>query len=98
MSTGGWRVTLRVTRSRPRVTWDGPRSQTADFSHSHHFDVFVTVDRNLTFQQNLLSFSIAIIVLRAKTNRLADLRSLLPDLLAAVDAVPSGVATSVGTT
>jgi hypothetical protein len=34
--------------------------------------------------------------LRAKTNRLADLRLLLPVLLAAIDAAPPGIATVVG--
>jgi len=63
---------------------------------SQRFDAFVTVDRNLSFQQNLPSFSIAVIVLRAKTNRLADLRPLLPDLLVAIDAAPPGIATAVG--
>jgi hypothetical protein len=33
---------------------------------SQHFDVFVTVDRNLTFQQNLASFLIAVIVPSSK--------------------------------
>jgi hypothetical protein len=47
------------------------------------FDVFVTVDRNLSFQQNLVSYRIAVVVLRAPTNRLADLRQLVPELLAA---------------
>jgi hypothetical protein len=41
------------------------------------FDVFVTVDRNLSFQQNLPAFEIAVIVLRAASNRLADLRPLV---------------------
>ena len=63
---------------------------------SQRFDVFVTVDRNLSFQQNLPLFSIAVIVLRAKTNRLAALRLLLPVLLAAIDAAPPGIATVVG--
>jgi len=43
------------------------------------FEVFVTVDRNLSFQQNLISYPIAVIVLRAKTNRLADLKPLAPN-------------------
>jgi hypothetical protein len=34
---------------------------------SREFDVFITVDRNLAFQQNLGSFSIAVFVLDAKT-------------------------------
>ena len=38
------------------------------------FQVFVTVDRNLSFQQNVPAFAIAVIVLRAKSNRLSDLR------------------------
>jgi hypothetical protein len=42
------------------------------------FDVFVTVDRNLSFQQNLAALSIALVVLHARTNRLADLRPLVP--------------------
>lgn len=60
------------------------------------FDVFVTVDRNLSFQQNLTSHSIAVLVLRAKTNRLSDLRPLLPELLAAIDEAVPGRAVFVG--
>jgi predicted nuclease of predicted toxin-antitoxin system len=32
---------------------------------SNEFDVFVTVDRNLSFQQNIASFPIAVVVFRA---------------------------------
>jgi hypothetical protein len=60
------------------------------------FDVFVTVDRNLSFQQNLGSFSVAVVVLRAKSNRLADLRPLVPPLLAAIESAPHGAAQLVG--
>jgi hypothetical protein len=60
------------------------------------FDVFVTVDRNLPFQQHLPKFEIAVILMRAKTNRLADLVVLIPDLLAAVAVAPKRVVTPVG--
>ena len=63
---------------------------------SQHFDVFVTVDRNLSFQQNLDSFSVAVVVLRAKSNRLADLKPLVPSLLAAIASAPPAVATFIG--
>jgi hypothetical protein len=56
------------------------------------FDVFVTVDRNLSFQQNLAPLSIAVVVLCARTNRLSDLRLLTPELLAAVESTQPGVA------
>ena len=54
------------------------------------FDVFVTVDRNLSFQQNLPTFSIAVIVLRAPSNRLADLKPLIPELLARIPSAKKG--------
>ena len=56
------------------------------------FDIFVTVDRNLSFQQNLASHSIAVIILRAKTNRLSDLQPLVARLLAAIESAKSGAA------
>ncbi|XSC42092.1 DUF5615 family PIN-like protein [Bradyrhizobium sp. RDT10] len=59
---------------------------------SQHFDIFVAVDRNLSFQQNLNAFSIAVVVLQARTNRLADLRPLIPNLLVAIESAQPGVA------
>jgi hypothetical protein len=37
---------------------------------SEHFEVFVTVDQNLSFQQNVRALRIAVIVLHGRTNRL----------------------------
>jgi hypothetical protein len=54
------------------------------------FEVFVTVDRNLSFQQNLVSYPIAVIVLCAKANRLVDLKPLVPKLMAAMESVRPG--------
>jgi hypothetical protein len=60
------------------------------------FDVFVTVDRNLSFQQDIVSFSIAVVVLQARSNRLADLMPLVPSLLSAIEATPRGTAKFIG--
>jgi hypothetical protein len=62
---------------------------------AREFDVFVTVDRNLSFQQNLPPLSIAVIILHAPTNRLADLRRLVPQLLTAIASVRPGPATII---
>jgi hypothetical protein len=59
------------------------------------FDAFVTVDRNLPFQQDLSRFSIAVIVLRAPSNRVADLRGLVPQLLTALPVAKRGEVTWV---
>ena len=63
---------------------------------SQHFDVFVTLDRNLSFQQDLDSFSIAVVVLNAKTSRLTDLKPLIPNLLTAIESAPSGAVEFIG--
>lgn len=60
------------------------------------FDVFITVDRNLSFQQNLPAFTIAVIVLCAPSNRLADLQPLVPELLALIPSAKRGAVTYVG--
>jgi Domain of unknown function (DUF5615) len=57
---------------------------------SEDFDVFVTVDRNLAFQQNLTDLAIAVIVLEARTNRLADLKTLVPKLLLSISSARPG--------
>ena len=41
------------------------------------FDVFLTGDRNLAFQQNLTQFDLAVIVLEAPSTRLADTAPLM---------------------
>ena len=60
------------------------------------FDVFVTVDQNLPFQQHLPQFDISVILLRAKTNRIVDLVVLVPHLIAALPTAKKGVVTSIG--
>jgi predicted nuclease of predicted toxin-antitoxin system len=44
---------------------------------AQQFDVLVTVDKDLPNEQDVSAFHIAVIVLRARTTRLVDLRELL---------------------
>jgi predicted nuclease of predicted toxin-antitoxin system len=48
------------------------------------FDALITVDAGIPFQQRLSNRPFAIILLRARSNRLQDLLSLLPALLEAL--------------
>jgi predicted nuclease of predicted toxin-antitoxin system len=64
---------------------------------SQHFDVVVTVDRNLSFQQNLGVLTIAVVVIQARSNRLADLEALVPNLVAAIASAQPGHAEFIGT-
>lgn len=60
------------------------------------FDVFVTVDRNLAFQQPIAVFDIAVVVLRGRSNRLSDLRSLVPELLESIPIARQGTVMYIG--
>ena len=46
------------------------------------FDVLITVDRSMQFQQSISSLSFFVIILRARRTRLADLVPVVPQLLA----------------
>jgi predicted nuclease of predicted toxin-antitoxin system len=46
----------------------------------NHFKLFITVDRNLPYQQNLIRPTLTIIVLRAKDNTRETLRLLIPKI------------------
>lgn len=60
------------------------------------FDVFLTTDQNLQFEQHIHSFSIAVVVLCGKSNRLADLRPLLPQLCSIMGLLKPGTVTRLG--
>jgi hypothetical protein len=54
------------------------------------FDVFLTVDQKLQDQQNLSAFNIAVIVLVAPNNTLAELRPLMPKVLESLPTANAG--------
>jgi hypothetical protein len=60
------------------------------------YDVFVTLDQSLRYQQNLKGRPIAVVVMRAVSNRIEDLEALVPALLKAIAAARVGEATLVG--
>jgi hypothetical protein len=61
-----------------------------------HFDVFLTADRNLSQQQDLSSFDIAVVVLVATSNRFEDLRPLTPRILEVLPRAPRRAVTRIG--
>lgn len=48
------------------------------------YDVLITVDRNLPYQQNLTGLEIAVLILSAKRNSYVRLRPLMPKALSAL--------------
>jgi hypothetical protein len=80
----------------PQMGWAGIKNGQLLALAEAEFDVFITVDRNLSFQQNLPQFDLAVIVLQAASNRLADLKPLATQILDILATVAKGQATVVG--
>jgi hypothetical protein len=72
---------------------DGPLLAAMD----GRFDALITVDKSLPKQQVIATRSFAVVLLRARTNRLADLVPLVPELLAALSSARPGMVLEVGT-
>jgi predicted nuclease of predicted toxin-antitoxin system len=68
-------------RTAPEMGWGSKRNGELLALAVGQFDVFLTADRNLSYQRDISSFDIAIVVLVAGSNRLEDLRPLVPRLL-----------------
>jgi hypothetical protein len=54
------------------------------------FDVFLTGDQNLEFQQNISKRRLGVVVLCAASNALEDLVPLIPVALAAIETIQPG--------
>jgi len=80
----------------PQMGWAGIKNGQLLALAEEEFDVFITVDRNLSFQQNLPQFDIVVIVLQAPSNRLADLKPLIPKVLAILSTAAKGQAMVIG--
>lgn len=57
---------------------------------SGKIDVLISFDKSIPHQQNISSLSIAVFILRAKTNTYPDLKPLVPQALAALAQIQSG--------
>ena len=60
------------------------------------FDVFLTIDRGIEFEQNLKQLKIAVILVRVSSSRLAELQSRLPEILIALGSMRPGDFSHVG--
>lgn len=76
--------------------WAGKRNGELLTLAEGQFEVSLTVDRNVSFQNELHRFALAVVVLHAKTNKLSDLRPLVPELLALLGTVAPGKVVPVG--
>jgi hypothetical protein len=71
--------------------WSGKKNgELLQLMTGQGFEVLLTVDQNLRHQQKLQTVGVAVVVLVAASNRLADLLPLVPSALAALTTVRPG--------
>ncbi len=76
-----WRALPNHTVSTAgREGWSGVKNGQLLALAATRFDAFITVDKNLPFQQNLAALPIALIVLDARSIELSALLPLVPSL------------------
>ncbi|MGH9864015.1 MAG: DUF5615 family PIN-like protein [Candidatus Acidiferrales bacterium] len=63
---------------------------------ARNFEVFVTLDKSVQYQQNLSGCNIPILVIRAKSSRVADILPHIPACLRALRSIKPGQLVQVG--
>jgi hypothetical protein len=75
--------------------WAGLKNGVLLERAAEEFDVLLTVDRNLEYQQDFSGLALAVIVVHAPSNDIAVLRPLMPAVLEALPRAKPGVVTHV---
>lgn len=60
------------------------------------FDVLLTVDQNIEYQQNIAELPLAVVIMVASNNRLEALEPLIPQVIRALETIHPGVVHRVG--
>jgi predicted nuclease of predicted toxin-antitoxin system len=77
-------------KSVTRLGWAGLKNGALLARAQKHFDLLITMDNPMVSQQNLSKLQIALIVLRAPSNRLADTGPLMPKVLSRLTKLKPG--------
>jgi predicted nuclease of predicted toxin-antitoxin system len=69
-----------TVRTVVEMGWSGVKNGKLLALAANDFDAFITVDKNLPYQQNLITLPISVLVLDAISNELHALLPLVPEL------------------
>jgi len=54
------------------------------------FDVLITIDKNIRYQQNIAARKISILILRVRSNDISDIAPLIPKAVIALESIKPG--------
>lgn len=83
-------------RTVPEMEWAAKENGELLQLASNLFDVFITTDQRLSYQQDVGRFPIAVVVLVAKRNKIEFLLPLVPELRRALTQVQPGSVYRIG--
>lgn len=83
-------------RTVQEMGWSGKTNGVLLSLAETQFDVIVTSDQGMEYEQNLANCKIAVLVLAARSNQIEDLAPLMPRALAALGSIQPGRVTRVG--
>jgi predicted nuclease of predicted toxin-antitoxin system len=79
----------------PRIGWAGIENGALIERAQEEFEVMITMDSKMVSELDIRESKLAIIVLRAPSNRLADTRPLMPKVLARLASLKAGTVTII---
>lgn len=80
----------------PKMGWAGIKNGALLALAEQEFEAFVTVDRKISVEQDVKKFKSSVILLRARTNRLEDIRPLAVELLEKLPRATAGEVILIG--
>ena len=92
----GGALTGHFCTSVQRMGWSGIRNgELLEKMRQERFEVFITADRNLQFQQHLPAAAVAVVVLRVGSTRVADTLPLMTQVRERIESFKRGTVTIV---
>ena len=83
-------------RSVGQMGWKGLANGALLARASEQFDALLSMDRNMPAQQDISRYALGLVLIRATSNRIETLRTLIPDIQRALAAVRPGTVERVG--
>jgi hypothetical protein len=85
-----------VVKTVAEMTWSGTKNTALLQLAAAEFDVFLTVDQGIPYQQNLQGLDLALVIIKAPSNDINDLRPKMPEVLRVLETIQPGQVVHVG--
>ncbi|MGD0427743.1 MAG: hypothetical protein ABSC10_13565 [Candidatus Acidiferrales bacterium] len=79
-----------------KLGWQASEMGSFSLAERQKYEIFLTMDKGVAYEHNLRGLSLAVIILRATSNPLADLLPCVPDCLKRMKSIKPGEVVRVG--